>query len=116
MGVIVGVKWGVKSFGLFGGGGGVNTPLEVLYIEFFLTKLQLERIFKSFYLIWKINFQVVLLGEGAGANILLRFALCHHKRVYGLIAVNCVAGPNVGALFDAIKVKFVIYVFKAKLS
>ncbi len=51
-----------------------------------------------------MNLQVVLLGEGAGANILLRFALCHSKRVYGLIAVNCVAGPNVGAIFDAIKV------------
>ncbi len=51
-----------------------------------------------------------MLGEGAGANILLRFALCHYKRVYGLIAVNCVAGPNVGALFDAIKVKFIIFV------
>ena len=53
-----------------------------------------------------MNLQVVLLGEGAGANILLRFALCHSKRVYGLIAVNCVAGPNVGAIFDAIKVTF----------
>lgn len=46
----------------------------------------------------RIN-QVVLLGEGAGANILLRFALYHSKRVYGLIAVNCDAEASSTATF-----------------
>jgi len=53
----------------------------------------------------RIN-QVVLLGEGAGANILLRFALYHSKRVYGLIAVNCAADANSNALMETIKGKF----------
>jgi len=53
----------------------------------------------------RIN-QVVLLGEGAGANILLRFALFHSKRVYGLIAVNCAADTNSSHLMETIMGKF----------
>lgn len=32
---------------------------------------------------------VVGLGEGAGANVLARFALAHPSRVLGLILINC---------------------------
>ncbi|XP_076368564.1 uncharacterized protein ZK1073.1-like [Tachypleus tridentatus] len=38
----------------------------------------------------KIKF-VVGLGEGAGANILVRFALAHPARVLGLILIHCVS-------------------------
>ena len=32
---------------------------------------------------------VVVLGNGAGANIACRFAMCHPTRVYGVVLINC---------------------------
>jgi len=37
--------------------------------------------------------RVVVLGEGAGANIAARFAACHPSRVQGLVLVNCKHAP-----------------------
>jgi len=49
--------------------------------------------------------QVVLLGEGAGANIFMRFAICHPTRVHGLVAVNCTADASQGKFIDIVKEK-----------
>jgi len=38
--------------------------------------------------------RVLLLGEGAGANICLRFALEHPSRLHGCVLVNCSAGAG----------------------
>ena len=35
-----------------------------------------------------ILYQVMCLGDGAGANILLRFGMHHPTRVHGVVAVN----------------------------
>jgi alpha-beta hydrolase superfamily lysophospholipase len=32
---------------------------------------------------------VVVLGDGAGANIACRFAMCHPTRVHGVVLINC---------------------------
>jgi len=52
----------------------------------------------------RIN-QVVLLGDGAGANILMRFAICHPTRTHGLVAVNCTAEASLGKRMNIIKDK-----------
>eukprot|EP00090_Calanus_glacialis_P013875 TRINITY_DN2250_c0_g1_i2.p1 TRINITY_DN2250_c0_g1~~TRINITY_DN2250_c0_g1_i2.p1 ORF type:complete len:322 (-),score=110.47 TRINITY_DN2250_c0_g1_i2:163-1128(-) len=33
--------------------------------------------------------RVVVLGDGAGANIACRFAMCHPSRVHGVVLINC---------------------------
>jgi len=53
----------------------------------------------------RIN-QVVLLGEGAGGNILLRFALLHPNRTHGLVAVNTkAAASSAKSALDVLKEK-----------
>lgn len=49
--------------------------------------------------------QVVLLGDGAGANILLRFAICHPTRSHGLVAMNCTAEAAAGKRLQILKDK-----------
>ena len=38
--------------------------------------------------------QVVVLGEGAGANIAARFASIHSNRVQGMLLINCKHAPS----------------------
>jgi len=52
----------------------------------------------------RIN-QVVLLGDGAGANILMRFAICHPTRTHGLVAVNCSGEASLGKRLHIVKDK-----------
>ena len=37
---------------------------------------------------------VVVLGDGAGANIASRFAMYHPNRVYGVVLINCDPGEQ----------------------
>lgn len=47
--------------------------------------------------------QVVVLGEGAGANIGTRFAMWHPARCHGVVAINCSAGTSMGRFLDRLK-------------
>lgn len=53
--------------------------------------------------------QVVVFGEGAGANILARFAIAHPDRVFGAFLINCTTSR--GSVFDNLQDKI-----KRKLS
>ena len=48
--------------------------------------------------------RVVGLGEGAGANIVLRFGLCHPNRVHGIFALNLSTSLCRGRFMEALKV------------
>ena len=51
--------------------------------------------------------RVVGLGEGAGANILLRFGLCHPHRVHGVFAINLSTSLSRGRFMEALKVNYI---------
>jgi len=48
---------------------------------------------------------VVGLGDGAGANIITRFAMMHPTRVHGIVAVNNTATVSMGRFMDRLKAK-----------
>ena len=49
--------------------------------------------------------RVVGLGDGAGANIITRFGMCHPSRVHGIITVNNTAtAPMAQGFMDKLKV------------
>ena len=48
--------------------------------------------------------QVVGLGDGAGANIITRFGMCHPSRVYGIFTINNSAGISLGRFMEGLKV------------
>lgn len=50
--------------------------------------------------------RVVGLGEGAGANIVLRFGLYHPNRVHGIFAINLSTSISRGRFMEALKEKF----------
>jgi len=50
---------------------------------------------------------VVVLGDGAGANIALRFGLCHPTRVEGLVLLNGTAVEGTTSFMEAIMEKLV---------
>lgn len=50
---------------------------------------------------------VVVLGDGAGANIALRFGLCHPTRVEGLVLINGTATEGSTSFMEAIMDKLV---------
>jgi len=52
----------------------------------------------------RIN-QVVLFGDGAGANILMRFAICHPTRTHGLVAFNCTGEASLKKRVNLLKEK-----------
>merc|ERR1711970_314854 len=47
--------------------------------------------------------RVVGLGDGAGANIITRFGMCHPGRVHGIITINNVAINNMARFMDKMK-------------
>ena len=49
--------------------------------------------------------RVVGVGEGAGANIILRFGLYHPNRVHGIFAINLSTSVSRGRFMEALKVK-----------
>lgn len=49
--------------------------------------------------------RVVGLGDGAGANIITRFGMCHPGRVHGIITINNVAINNMARFMDRMKDK-----------
>ena len=51
--------------------------------------------------------QVVGLGDGAGANIITRFGMCHPSRVYGIFTINNSAGVSMARFMEGLKVGFV---------
>ena len=53
--------------------------------------------------------RVVGLGEGAGANILLRFGLCHPNRVHGVLALNLSPSLSRGRFMEALKVNLKLF-------
>jgi len=44
--------------------------------------------------------QIVILGDGAGANIATRFAIFHPTRVHGLVALNCCGRASLHRFMD----------------
>merc|ERR1719334_1469671 len=48
--------------------------------------------------------RVVGLGDGAGANIITRFAMMHPTRVHGIVTVNNTATESLGRFTDRLKV------------
>ena len=48
---------------------------------------------------------VVVLGDGAGANIAARFAIYHPNRVYGVVLINCDPGTGGDCKTDLIGVE-----------
>jgi len=48
---------------------------------------------------------VVGLGDGAGANIVTRFAMMHPTRVHGIVTVNNTAGESLGRFTDRLKAR-----------
>ena len=50
--------------------------------------------------------RVVGLGEGAGANIVLRFGLYHPNRVHGIFAINLSTSISRGRFMEALKVRY----------
>ena len=53
--------------------------------------------------------QVVGLGDGAGANIITRFGMCHPSRVYGIFTINNSAGVSMGRFMEGLKVGLRIF-------
>jgi len=49
--------------------------------------------------------QVVGLGDGAGANIITRFGMCHPSRVHGIFTINNTAGVSLGRFMEGLKGK-----------
>jgi len=49
--------------------------------------------------------QVVGLGDGAGANIITRFGICHPSRVHGIFTINNRAGASMGRFLEGLKAK-----------
>jgi len=49
--------------------------------------------------------QVVGVGDGAGANIITRFAMCHPSRVHGICTINNTATISLGRFMERIKAK-----------
>jgi len=49
--------------------------------------------------------QVIGIGDGAGANIITRFAMCHPSRVHGICTINNTATASLGRFMDRIKDK-----------
>jgi len=49
--------------------------------------------------------QVVGLGDGAGANIITRFGMCHPSRVHGILTINNRAGASMGRFMEGLKTK-----------
>jgi len=49
--------------------------------------------------------QVIGIGDGAGANIITRFAMAHPSRVHGICTINNTAGTSLGRFMDRIKDK-----------
>jgi len=49
--------------------------------------------------------QVIGLGDGAGANIITRFAICHPSRVHGICTINNTATVSLGRFMERIKEK-----------
>merc|ERR1711915_571891 len=49
--------------------------------------------------------EVVLIGDGAGAHIALRFGECHPTRTLGLILINCSASPAAPTFMERIMEK-----------
>lgn len=47
--------------------------------------------------------QVMVLGDGAGANIAVRFAMCHPSRCHGVVAINCSATTSLGRFLDKMR-------------
>lgn len=47
--------------------------------------------------------QVMVLGDGAGANIGTRFAMCHPSRCHGVVAINCSAAASLGRFLDKLR-------------
>ena len=50
--------------------------------------------------------RVIGLGDGAGANIITRFGMCHPSRVFGIFTINNTATASLGRFMDRIKVRF----------
>eukprot|EP00092_Neocalanus_flemingeri_P002791 GFUD01002988.1.p1 GENE.GFUD01002988.1~~GFUD01002988.1.p1 ORF type:complete len:301 (-),score=93.37 GFUD01002988.1:107-1009(-) len=53
--------------------------------------------------------RVVGLGDGAGANIITRFGMCHPSRVHGLVAINSTASASLGRFMDSLKEKMKVF-------
>jgi len=49
--------------------------------------------------------RVVGLGDGAGANIITRFGMCHPSRVHGIVTMNSTASRSLGRFMDVLKEK-----------
>merc|ERR1711936_859243 len=49
--------------------------------------------------------RVVGLGDGAGANIITRFAMMHPTRVHGIVTVNNTASESLGRFTDRLKAR-----------
>eukprot|EP00092_Neocalanus_flemingeri_P011887 GFUD01012819.1.p1 GENE.GFUD01012819.1~~GFUD01012819.1.p1 ORF type:complete len:880 (+),score=232.59 GFUD01012819.1:62-2701(+) len=49
--------------------------------------------------------RVVGIGDGAGANIITRFAMCHQSRVHGICTINNTATASLGRFMERIKEK-----------
>jgi len=49
--------------------------------------------------------RVVGLGDGAGANIIARFGMCHPGRVHGLVLINITTSASLGRFMDTLKEK-----------
>jgi len=49
--------------------------------------------------------QVVGLGDGAGANIITRFGMCHPSRVHGVFTINNTATISLGRFMERLKEK-----------
>jgi len=53
--------------------------------------------------------RVVGLGDGAGANIIARFGMCHPARVHGLVLINFTASASLGRFMDTLKEKMKLF-------
>merc|ERR1711892_505812 len=49
--------------------------------------------------------QVIGLGDGAGANIITRFGMCHPSRVHGICTINNTATASLGRFMERIQEK-----------
>eukprot|EP00092_Neocalanus_flemingeri_P012881 GFUD01013877.1.p1 GENE.GFUD01013877.1~~GFUD01013877.1.p1 ORF type:complete len:575 (-),score=168.18 GFUD01013877.1:461-2185(-) len=59
--------------------------------------------------------QVVGLGDGAGANIITRFGMCHPARVHGVFTINSTAQHNLGRFMEKLKEKMKATALDGKL-
>jgi len=53
--------------------------------------------------------RVVGLGDGAGANILTRFGMCHASRVFGIVGINTTASSSKGRFMETLKDKIKVF-------